>query len=148
MGSSSYRIDHAPALISHVRHLIQRYLSRELKAVGCDQISPSHGGILLELFTAQPMTMSTMARRINRDPSTVTTLINKLRKFGYVQLVQHPTDQRAKVIQLTDRGLELKQNFFEISERLNMQLFQDVEEEDAQVFIRVLDQIKINLSQD
>ena len=134
-----------PALISSVRHNINDYLCISLENAGCSKIVPSHGGILFQLFTNNGLTMSQMAKKIKRDPSTVTTLVNKLKRYGYVELIGNKDDLRSKLIVLTDKGNNMKDDFFDISNKMISLIFTDIDVDKQRIFIDVLRKINSNL---
>lgn len=84
------------------------YMTRELEKAGlCCSIVPSHGDILNQLLHRESCKMTELARLIHKSKSTLTTLVEKLEKNGYVRRVQDPDDQRGVLVTLTDRGREL-----------------------------------------
>ncbi|MEV6081594.1 MarR family transcriptional regulator [Streptomyces sp. NPDC052069] len=54
------------------------------------------------------MTARRLAELLQCDASTATSVIDRLEKRGLVRRMLHPTDRRAKVIQLTSEGCALR----------------------------------------
>ena len=135
---------HVPHIISKVRHAISDYLQKRLEEAGCQGIVPSHGDILSNLFIHGELTMTQLAINIKRDRSTVTTLVKKLERQGMVALIHNPDDMRSKKVVLTEKGMQFKACFNKISEDLLGTLWEGVLEEDKEVFIKVLLQIRSN----
>lgn len=50
-----------------------------------------------------------LADLLGCDASTVTSLVDRLERHGVVVRVAHPTDRRAKILQLTPLGCELRE---------------------------------------
>ena len=92
---------------------------KNFKAWDANDLVPSHGEILFRLFNDGPQTMSSMAKTIKRDPSTITTLVNKLIKYDFIKLVENQCDMRSKLIVLTNKGEAFEKEFTKISEDLN-----------------------------
>lgn len=134
-----------PSKISGIRHKINHYLQQRLENLGCSGLVPSHGEILFRLFSAGPLTMSQMAKIIKRDPSTVTTLVNKLKKYDYITLVENEKDMRSKLIVLTAKGEAFEKEFSKISHDLNSCLLKDVSPEEQEILTRILDRMDHNL---
>lgn len=92
------------SLISHIHastaEFANRLLSRE-----CSFVS-SHGFILYQLSLNESLTMSQIARKINRRKSTATVLIRKLCEEGLVRIEHSSQDSRQKHISLTEKGKE------------------------------------------
>ncbi|MEU7149960.1 MarR family transcriptional regulator [Streptomyces sp. NPDC045470] len=64
--------------------------------------------VLWRLSRGQEMTARHLADRLQCDASTATSMIDRLEKRGLVRRVPHPTDRRAKLVQLTDEGCALR----------------------------------------
>jgi DNA-binding MarR family transcriptional regulator len=83
--SALMKTDHVIALISTIRDKANKLINNELRTRHLRGLAPSHGTILFELFHSETIPMKEVAKRINRDKSTVTALINKLLALGYVR---------------------------------------------------------------
>ena len=59
--------------------------------------------------------MSEIAKEIKKEKSTVTTLVGKLEKFGYISLKKSDEDSRSTIVSLTEKGNQLVPMFSEIS---------------------------------
>jgi len=119
-------------------------LVNEMEALGMDGLVPSHGDILVELFKNEEMPKSQIADNIHRDRSTVTTLVNKLIKFGYVETRKNPEDSRSVLVSLTAKGVDLKSGVMEISESIFKTLYADIDDEERRIFREVLMKIEQN----
>ncbi|MDA3733039.1 MarR family transcriptional regulator [Niameybacter massiliensis] len=139
-------MDNTLRLISQVRHAIQRYITEALVREGVEGIVPSHGDIMVHLFQHETQTMKELAKKINKDPSTVTTLVKKLIAMGYVERVADIQDKRANPIRLTEKGKALKPIFNHITESVFRQLYQDITEEELILFRKVLIKMYENLT--
>ncbi len=135
------------ALVSRITEKAHKLIVRELEARGVDGIVPSHGGILGNLFTGERYTMKDLAEKIHRTKPTVTVLIDKLVGLGYVTKEKSREDSRVTFIRLTEKGLELKPIFIEVSERMNTIVYKDLSEEEANYLEATLEKIKRNLDE-
>lgn len=131
--------------VSRVRRLANHLLVAQLAQHGMPDLVPSHGDILTTLFNEGPVTMSELSRRIGRDPSTVTALVKKLARLGLAQTGRSPTDGRAVVVSLTERGASARRDFEEISALLQSTWLADVSEKDLATTSRVLATVAENL---
>jgi len=138
--------DNTAHLISAVRRAVNAFLVARLEQTGVNGFSPSHGDIIATLLRTGPITMSELARRINRDPSTVTTLVRKLRANGYVGIERSQTDTRQRVVVLTDEGRGLESSFVSISQELADVMWRGVDPDQRAVTRRVLQRILDNVS--
>lgn len=69
--------------------------------------------VLWRLSREEAMTAGRLAERLRCDASTATSMIDRLEKRNLVRRVPHPTDRRAKVIQLTPEGCALRDRVME-----------------------------------
>ena len=96
------RSDNTAHLISAARRAINEFLINSLEAHNISGLAPSHGDIIATLLRNESMTMTALAHQINRDRSTVTTLVQKLTDRGYVAFKENPDDARSRLVYLTD----------------------------------------------
>ena len=124
--------------IGKIRDKANAYLMQELNAHSMPGISPSHGDILWALFSYDELSMKKIAAMINRDKSTVTSLVNKLIDFGYAQKKTDPNDSRSSLITLTPKGKALQQDFWDISKNLRKKAYQGISQADKETLMRLL----------
>lgn len=122
--------------------MMNRFIENRLKKEGITGIVPSHGAIFMALLKYEAMTMKELAEKIDRDKSTLTGLVNKLIKMGYVEKNRCPEDGRISYISLTGRGKALEPVFMGISEELVGEIYRDFSEADQRELIRLLDMIE------
>lgn len=142
MKTSGY--NNIPKRISNIRHLINEYLVYEMEQLGMKNIVPSHGDILFTLFMYKEMTLKDLAEKIRRDKSTVTALIKKLEKMGYISLKVNEADKRSRFICLTKKGKSLEEPFKEISKNMSKILLKDMEDKDKAILSELLDKMEKN----
>jgi len=139
------KTDHVVQLISSIRGKAYKFITEELKANHIRGIVPSHGGILDALFKDEKLSMKSLAERIDRDKSTVTSLVRKLIKMGYVKMTKEGSDRRVNYIVLTKKGRELEAVFDEISRKLIEHIYADMTQEEKESVIGILDRMQKNL---
>ncbi|MFD4702506.1 MarR family winged helix-turn-helix transcriptional regulator [Streptomyces niveus] len=71
-------------------------------------LTDTQADALWRLSRGREMTARRLADLLQCDASTATSMIDRLEKRGLVRRVPHPTDRRAKVIQLTPEGCALR----------------------------------------
>lgn len=134
------------SLLSHVLGSANRFLIEQMRQHGIDNLVPSHGDILLGLFSMEPTTMQELARTIHRDPSTVTALVRKLIRSGYVTTRRSDADQRVTLVMLTDAGRALRTDFDAISASLLATQMHGVDPEGFQTTCETLVRIQENFA--
>ena len=133
--------------ISKIRREISDYIESELRKRGIDGLVVSHGNILDILYDNNgKLTMKEISEGINRSKSTVTQLVDKLLKSGYVIKEANPEDKRFSYIILTEKGLSIKKDFKEISDNVIREFFRDFTEEEAEILLSLLDRVINNFT--
>ena len=118
---------------SRLREVGNTFIVSELNKAGLPDIAPSHGDILAQLLTCESRNMSELAQKGHRSKSTVTTLVTKLEKAGFVERIPDPADSRGVMVRLTARGRELGPTFDRISDGLNHIITSRLSNEEASI---------------
>lgn len=121
-----------------LRALGNAFVIDSLEKVGLKGIVPSHGDLLKQLFDKKVCSMTELARSIGRTKSTVTVLVEKLEREGYVCRVPNESDSRGVLVQLTEKGLALKPVFEGISDGLVALVSQKLSTEEAAILDKLL----------
>lgn len=132
------------ALSSRLAEKANKFIIAELKKQDLSDIAPSHGDIFNILFDGNAYEMSEIAKKIRRTKPTVTVLVEKLEKSGYVQRIKSDSDARYTHVSLTPKGFELKPLFEEISERLNALAYSGLRDEEAMLLEILLEKAIVN----
>jgi DNA-binding MarR family transcriptional regulator len=133
------------SLISTVRYKANRFIMEQLKGASLSNIATAYGDILVCLFKEDELSMGAIAQKIDRDKSTVTALIKKLVRMGYVQTRTGRDDSRVTLVTLTSEGLVLENDFNKISESLQERIYRGFTDLEKDILVRLLSRIKDNL---
>ena len=117
------------AIFSHASRLREsgnRFILAELEKVGLSDICGA-------------CNMSELAKQVHRTKSTVTALVEKLERNGYVLRIPDPEDSRGVLVRLTDKGRALEPAFEAISNGLQRLITDRLSEEEAALLARLLD---------
>lgn len=128
-------------LISKIHEKGHRFIIDELKNNGAEGLVPSHGDILFCLYKNEKMTMKDIAKRINRTKPTVTVLVDKLEKLGYLKREISQEDNRYTYITLTPKGKDFQKIFEKISNDLNAMLYKNLSENEIALLEELLRKI-------
>ena len=126
------------SLISRIREKANRYISSELSSRGLSGLKPVHGDLLLALFRHDGPTMKELTDLVDRKKSTVTTLVEKLVRLGYVTKIRDDDDQRVFRIFLSPEGRALGPHLAEISSGLIAKVYKDMPREQRQILVNLL----------
>ena len=140
------KTDHIVALISRVREQANNLIVAELEKRGHTGMAPSHGAILQVLFTRGPMHMSARAEAIGKQKNTVTTLVGKLERAGYVTRTPSQEDSRVTMVSLSDKAQAARADFEAISQTLLSAVWGDMPQSDRQALVAGLETVLRNIS--
>lgn len=132
------------ALSSRLAEKANKFIISELKKYELSDIAPSHGDILSLLFDGQSYEMSEIAKKIHRTKPTVTVLVEKLEKSGYVKRIKSNNDARFTNVSLTQKGFELQPIFEIISKHLNDLAYSGLRDEEALLLEILLEKSIVN----
>jgi MarR family transcriptional regulator, organic hydroperoxide resistance regulator len=132
------------ALIASVRDKANRLITLQLKERGITDISTPHGAIFIHLFRHGELSMGEIAKRIDRDKSTVTALVRRLTELGYLD-TGGGADSRVTMVRLTKKGEALKKDFKEISAHLQERMYQGFSDLEKELLVRLLTRVNVNL---
>lgn len=126
------------SLISKIHEKGNRFIIEELKNNGVEGLVPSHGDILVCLYKNNKMTMKDIANCIHRTKPTVTVLVDKLEKLGYLKRAASDKDSRSTYVILTQKGEAFKATFDQISNNLNKMLNKNLSENEVKLLEELL----------
>ena len=133
--------------ISRTKQKMTQFIQMQLKLQQLDELIPSHGNILTVLYeSGEKMPLNEIAKRIGRDKSTVTPLVNKLVGLGYVEKVAGKQDKRVTFVQLTKQGHALKPYFDQISAQVYETAYRGFSQEEKEQFLSLLKRINSNFT--
>ena len=126
------------SLVSKIYEKGNRFIIEELKNNGAEGLVPSHGDILVCLYKNGKMTMKDIANCIHRTKPTVTVLVDKLEKLGYLKREASEKDNRSIDIVLTQKGKDFRPIFEKISNDLNKMLNKNLLENEVKLLEELL----------
>ena len=88
--------------------------------------------------------MGELSKKINRDKSTTTVLVRKLKEAGLVSEQTAEKDKRNKIITLTEKGREYNKITADISDDLIQTFYTDFTPQEQEQFFNFLIRIEKN----
>ena len=101
--------------ISRVHHKGASYIDELLRKKGIRNLSYSHIRIIIILSIYNRISMKEISELISKDKSTVTTLVNKLEKLGYVKKITCQRDRRVTYLKLEEKAEEIVETVFQVA---------------------------------
>ena len=134
-------------LISRSVTRLKNYSAKRFSEEGI-LITPSQMGMLFFLNKAGKMNMSALSLLMGLDNSTLTRLVDKLGKAGFVRRVPDPDDRRAFIIEITGPGIIEAARAAAISKEINNQIMEGFSESEIEIFIRILESFFVKFKTD
>jgi DNA-binding MarR family transcriptional regulator len=106
----------------------------ELAAAGFADSYPSWGTNIFHYLREGGLRLTELAKRTHTTKQAMRYTINQLEAAGYVERVPDPTDGRAKIIRLTERGWEGRRVADEIIASIEQECVQELGEERMRQF--------------
>ncbi len=106
----------------------------ELAAAGFADSYPSWGTNIFHYLREGGLRLTELAERTHTTKQAMRYTINQLEAAGYVERVPDPTDGRAKIIRLTERGWKLRRLGDEIVASLEEECVRQLGEERMRQF--------------
>lgn len=94
--------------------LFNRLLTTRFKDAGIDMTAEQWGAILL-LDNSGALTQSEICELLYLEKSSVSRSLDGLEKRGWIERKRSPTDNRSKLVVLTDKSLEMVEQCSEIA---------------------------------
>ncbi|HBG64885.1 MAG TPA: transcriptional regulator [Treponema sp.] len=133
------------SLISHLHAVSADFTNRRLADTDTAGFVSSHGHILYLLSVHEKLSMKEISGSINRDKSTTTVLVRKLREAGLVQEQADADDGRRKYMVLTERGRACTERMSAISRELLTECYRGFSEKEKQTLLGLLQRMSRNI---
>lgn len=139
------RTDIVIGVISNLREKSAQFINEELKKKEICGLINSHGTILSAMYDNNGvMTMNEITKFIGKRKSTVTDIVKKLEKLGYISRQKSEKDARVIVVTLTKKGWDFKKIFRGISAELLEKTYTNFTEEEKEILMGLLLKIRKN----
>lgn len=123
-------------------------VERELRDRGIRGIVPAHGTVLRVLLEQDgPVPIKAVVEDVRRVKSTVTGMLQTLERHGYVRKLPCEADSRVTLVELTEAGRALRDDFEAISQTLLDRVCRDMPPADRLRLVELLEQVERNLEE-
>ncbi len=100
-----------PALTGSIGFLLSKLSQRLIQLSGVRlsdlKLQVRHVGVMMLVLERGPMSQRAIGDAIQIDRTTMVGLVDDLERLGFATRTTDPTDRRASLVSLTDRGLEV-----------------------------------------
>lgn len=124
--------------LSKAMRKVQRYYEANLASL---EITPVQFYVLSSLWETNGLKFKELAQRLSMDGATLTGILDRLEKLGFVARKDDPEDRRSLLVFLTEKAKLHREEFRRLAETLDNEIRDQFEEKDFAVLLRMLDQI-------
>ena len=132
-------------LISQIKQVQSRVFQRLLQSSGVAEFNGPQGRILYVLWQRDGVPIVELARKTGLAKNTLTAMLNRMEESGLVARRASPADRRQSLIALTEKAGSLRNQYEDVSQRMNEVFFQGFSPEEARALDGALDRILENL---
>lgn len=124
-------------LISMAQQKLWTYLKAALKSEGI-RVTPAQAGILFILKQENGQSMTELSKALSMDNSTITGLVDRLEKLGFVHRNASPKDRRMFLIYITPEGEEESNRAKTVIQKANEKIKCGFSQKEIQIFTKIL----------
>ncbi len=123
-----------------------RIFSRILRKYGIDEINPAQGRILFVLWSEDEIPISELAKRTMLRKSTLTSMLDRLEKAGYLIRIRSKEDRRTILIKRTEKDRTLETKYAQVSAEMTDLFYDGFRSAEIDNFENQLKRILANLA--
>jgi DNA-binding MarR family transcriptional regulator len=102
------------------------------------EVTPIQAMVLFLLQKKDGASLTELSQGLMLENPTVTGLIDRLEKLGYVRRLDHPNDRRVYLVHLTEKGKKVASKALPIVGELNEEIKKGYSKEEIENFKKVL----------
>ncbi|OPX89876.1 MAG: Transcriptional regulator SlyA [Pelotomaculum sp. PtaB.Bin104] len=129
-------------IISRTNQKLSNYLTRKFKPY---DITPEQWGLLNRLWKKDGISQKELSEITIKDQTTVTRILDKLERKGFIKRQTCPNDRRSYLIFLTDTGRNLEDQLVSIAYEVLNEALQGISEKEIKQLKVLLNRIFINV---
>ena len=122
----------------NVGRVMRRVYDHYEKRLSPFNLTPPQYFVFNALWMGDGISIGELGQRVSLDSSTLTGIIDRMERSGYVERQLNPQDRRSVLVFLTATARELGPRILEFADELDATLRQPFSSEDMDTFERVL----------
>ena len=132
-------------LTAKIHTLSERILAKIFKKYDLAEINPAQCRIFFALWQEDGISIRELAQRTSLEKSTLTSMLDRLEKNGYVRRIPSKEDRRKIIIELTGKSRRLEDVYLQIAEEKTCTFYKGFTEKEIDKFESYLKRIMGNL---
>ena len=134
-------------LISQVHQISQRVWYDVLSRNGLEDLAGARGRVIFALWNEDNIPIKNLVEKTSLDKATLTGIIDRLERDGYVIRIQSPDDKRLTLISRTGKDEIFKTKIPEVSDQQNSIFYKGFSTREIEEFENYLKRILENCRQ-
>jgi len=135
-------------LLSQVHQVCGRVWNKILRDNNMADLEGARGRIIFVLWGKDGVPIKTLCEKTSLDKSTLTGIIDRLERDGYITKKPSETDKRSTLISLTGKEQEFAQNVQKVSNQMNRIFYKGFTDEEILQFDTMLERILANCKEE
>ena len=135
-------------LLSQVHQVCGRVWNKILRDNNMADLEGARGRIIFALWGKDGVPIKTLCEKTSLDKSTLTGIIDRLERDGYITKKPSETDKRSTLISLTGKEQEFAQNVQKVSNQMNKIFYKGFTDEEILQFDSMLERILENCKEE
>ena len=124
--------------LNKVRRKIHRYYETKLAPFN---IKPVQFYVLSALWDDDNVKFKELANRLDMDGSTLTGILDRMEKNGFIERKQDPGDRRSITVCLTPEAKKIRPQMIDIARDLDNEFREKIPEDEFKTLLKVLDKL-------
>jgi DNA-binding MarR family transcriptional regulator len=134
-------------LIGQIHKRTGRRINELLKENGITEFNGAQGTILYSLWNKETMTIKEIASVTGLAKTSLTSMLERMKQGGLLEIEENPQDGRSKVIRLTAKAKELQDVYEEVSASMTDCWYRGMREEEIVQFEETLQKVLKNIEE-
>lgn len=124
--------------LNKVRRRIHRYYEGKLAPFN---ITPVQFYVLSALWDKEEIKFKELAGILDMDGATLTGILDRMEKRGFIERKKDPVDRRSVLVSLTHKSKEIRPQMIDIAQDLDQEFRDKVSDEEFSQLLKILDQL-------
>lgn len=131
-------------LLSQVHQVCARVWNKILRENNMAGLEGARGRVIFALWGKDGLPIKSLCEKTSLDKSTLTGIIDRLERDGYIERKQSETDKRSTIISLTGKEQEFANHVQKVSDQMNSIFYKGFTDEEITQFDTMLQRILEN----
>lgn len=111
------------------------------------EINSAQGRIMFALWQKDGVSINELAKKTQLKKSTLTSMLDRLEKMGYIKRLRSKKDRRKILIKRTEKDRTMEKKYVEVSEEMTRLFYKGFSKSEIDRFEKDLERILNNLTE-